>query len=351
MWSPSEPDNFSQFVPSDVLPFLDWFERQYTEAVAIGVADAFVEGVTQPYLEAIAAGAAVPRWIETILRYRTLATWAYQQQIPISNRIGRDLGALLRDVEYPDEWLMRYRVTPQDIADIPPEIRQAFVEGSRFSLDWVKRLSDDARSMMSDLLAAETLKNRNPKDAVPLLERILRRELVGKELGIAPGDVTADQVALWTLNAETKLLNALAHRAQMISRSETIRMMNLGILTTLEEQGHRLAYVMPHAGSCPDCRRLIDGRVLLIQTLKENLFKNFGVKRQFWVASLPQHPQCRHSAMAPPVKFRPVLRDRLIPPEGLVLEWYGLPGGEQAMTALELEKPETGWLTLEGEIA
>lgn len=205
--------------------------------------------------------------------------------------------------------------------------------------------------MMSDLLAAETLKNRDPRDAVPLLERILRRELVGKELGIASGNVTAEQVAQWTMTAETKLLNALAHRAQMISHTESMRMMNLGIFTTLEEQGHSLAYVMPHSNSCPECQRLIDGRVFRITVLKENLFKNFGKKKDYWVASLPQHPQCRHSAMAPPVMFRPTLKKTTIPDKGIVLEWYGLPGGEAAMLALELEKPEEGWLTLSGAIA
>lgn len=341
------------FEPIDILPFLDWFERQYTEAVAFETANAFVEGLSQPYLEAISSGAPIPQWIETMLKFRLSAQWAFQNQIPIANRISRGLDRLFTasEIEQGASWAERYKITAKDVADVPPEIRQAFAEGSRFSLSWVKRLSDDARSQIADLLSVETLKNRSPADAVPLLERLLRRELVGESLGIDPSLVTADQVAAWTRTAEMSLLDRLAFRAQMIAQTESMRMLNLGILSTLEEQGHTLAYVMPHANSCPKCRRLIDGRVFLIQVLKENLFRNFGVKKRFWVASLPQHPKCRHSAMAPPVKFRQLLPSVDIPDEGLILEWYGLPGGEAAMTALNLQKPEEGWLTLEGEIA
>ncbi|NER78439.1 MAG: hypothetical protein F6K42_02460 [Leptolyngbya sp. SIO1D8] len=349
MWSPENPSDFSRFKSTDVFSFLDWFERTYSDEIALGVADAFVEGITQPYLQAISEGKPLPLWVEVMLRFRLAAQWAYENTVPIGRRISRNLAEIIPREQLP-EYEARFKITPQDIADIPPEIRQAFVEGARFSLSWVKRLSDDARSLMSDLLAAETLKNRSPQDAIPLLERILRRDLVGKKLGVPAGLVTPEQVALWTLNAETKLLNQIAFRAQLIARTESMRMMNLGILTGLEQQGHKLAYIMPHSGSCPECRRLIDGRVFLIQVLKENLFRNFGVKKKFWVPALPQHPQCRHSAMAPPVFFRDALRGRVIPPQGIVLEWFGLPGGEQAMIALELSKPEEGWLTQEGAI-
>jgi hypothetical protein len=350
MWDRNNPEDFSRFQPSDILPFLDWFEAEYQGAVALGVADAFVEGLTQPYLGAIASGQSLPLWLETVLRWRLVAQWAYQRGYPIQRRIDRDMAALFPPDEL-SELANRFRITPQDVADLPPAIRQAFIEGAGFSLQWVKRLSDDARMAMGDILAVQTLKNRNPLDAVPILERLLRRDLVARELGLDPSSVTPEMVERWTLDAESKVINAIAHRAKAIAQAESMRMMNLGILTGLEQDGHRAAYVMPHAGSCEDCRRLIDGRVFLIRVLKENLFKNFGTKRQFWVASLPQHPFCRHSAMVVPVKFRDALKGRVIPPQGIVLEWFGLPSGESAMAALELVKPDEGWLLPSGAIA
>ena len=343
MWTPLDPDNFSRFEPTDILAFLDWFEREYANAMALGFADAFVEGLMVPYLEAIASGVTVPWWIDTMLRYRMAAQWSYQVGEPLSRGLQRNLAAIIPDdrlLEYAD----RFKITPTDIANIPPAIRNAFLEGASFSLQWIQRLSDDARSLMSDLMAIETLKNRNPTAAVPMLERILRRDLVAQGLGIAPADVTPEQVEVWLNQAEFKTLAQVAYRANMISRTETMRMTNLGILTALEQDGFDLAYVMPHKGSCHHCRRLIDGRVFRIAVLKENLFKNFGQKPQNWVASLPQHPHCRHSVMSPPIAFRDVLkRFGIIPDEGVVLQWYGLPGGEAAMQALDL-LPVAGWL-------
>lgn len=350
MWDRNNPDDFTRFEPSDILSFLDWFEAEYRGALSLGVADAFVEGLAQPYLEAIAANQPLPLWLETALRWRMVAQWAYQRGYPVQQRIERDMAALFPPELLP-ELASRFRITPQDIADLPPTIRQAFVEGAGFSLEWVKRLSDDARTSMGDLLAVQTLKNRNPLDTVPLLERLLRRDLIARELGVQSPDVTPDMIDRWVLEAESKVINAIAHRAKAIAQSESMRMMNLGILTGLEQDGHRAAYIMPHSNSCEDCRRLIDGRVFLIRVLKENLFKNFGRKRKFWVASLPQHPFCRHSAMAVPVKFRDALEGRVIPPQGIVLEWFGLPGGESAVASLELVKPDEGWLLPSGAIA
>lgn len=349
VWSPEFPDDFSQFQPGDILTFLDWFEREYKEALLLQVADAFVEGVTQPYLTAIAAGQPVPPWIESVLRWRLAGQWAYQRSFPLAARINRGMVALMPPEalgEIADLW----RITPQDIADVPPAIRQAFLEGASFSLDWVQRLSDDARTFSRDILAVQALQNRNPLDAVPILEQVLRRDLVAAELGITPDQVTPEMIADWTSRAQGQVVNAVAVRAAAIARSESMRMINLGILSGLEQDGRELAYVMPHAGSCVDCRRLIDGRVFKIADLKANLFKNFGVKRQYWVASLPQHPNCRHSAMAVPVRFRSALEGVAIPATGIVLEWFGLPGGRDAMVALDLEKPEEGWLSPAGAL-
>lgn len=324
-----------------MLPFLDWFEQQYENAIALSIADGFVEGITEPYLEVVAQGRPVPAWVDTMLRVRAVAQWAYQQQEPLGRRLGRNLNQIIPDDQIAG-YAARFRVTPEDIANVPPSVRESFNQGAKFSLQWIKRLSDDARGMMRDVMAIESLKNRNPAGAVPILENLLRRDLIAKEVGLLPEAVTPAMVQEWLIDSETKLLNQLAYRAQMISRTESMRMMNLGILTTLEEDGEKYAYVMPHAGSCEHCRRLIDGRVFPIEVLRENLFANFGKQAKEWVASLPQHPHCRHSAGKVPVRFRQAIAAAVVPPEGIVLEFYGLPGRQAAMDALGL--PEVPWL-------
>jgi len=341
VWSPIAPDDFSRFVPGDMMTFLDWFEAQYENAIALSIADAFIEGVTEPYLELIAQGRPIPQWVETMLRVRSAAQWAYQQQEPLGRRLGRNLAQVIPDDQLAG-YAARFRVTPEDIANVPPAVRESFNQGARFSLQWIKRLSDDARGMMRDVMAIESLKNRNPAGAVPILENLLRRDLLARELGLTPEAVTPVMVQEWLIDTETKLINQLAYRAKMISNTESMRMMNLGILTSLEEGGETYAYVMPHANSCDHCRRLIDGRVFPISVLKENLFANFGKQAGSWVASLPQHPFCRHSAGKVPVRFRRAIAGAIVPPEGIVLEFYGLPGRQVAMDALGL--PEVPWL-------
>lgn len=343
MWSPESPDDFSRFEPTDILAFLDWFERQYEDSIALSLVDGFVEGVTEPYLNLIRVGEPVPEWIETMLRVREVAQWAYQQQEPLAARLRRSIIQIVPDDQVAG-YAARFRVTPQDIANVPPSVRESFNQGARFSLGWIKRLSDDARGMMRDVIAIESLKNRNPQAAVPLLENLLRRDLIAQEMGLAPTAVTPAMIQSWLIDTESKLLNAIASRAQTISRTESMRMLNMGILSTLEAEGRRVAYVMPHAGSCEHCRRLIDGRVFEIAVLKANLFANFGRPAKDWVASLPQHPNCRHSAGKVPVKFKYALDGIEIPPEGLVLEYYGLPGGRASMEALGL--PITPWFVV-----
>lgn len=350
VWDRDRPDDFTRFEPADILPFLDWFEGQYAEAVSLGVADAFVEGLTQPYLEAIAAGQPLPQWLETALRWRLVAQWAYQRGYPITGRLERNMVALFPP-ELIGEIANQFRITPGDVANLPPALREGFLQGASFSLGWVKSLGDDSRELVRDLLAVQAAQNRNPRDAVPLLEQILQRKLVAAGLGISSEAVTQEQISQWAQGASLKVINGLATRARAIAQTESMRMLNMGILTSLEQDGHRLAYVMPHSNSCPHCRRLIDGRVFPISVLKENLFRNFGVKPPFWVASLPQHPFCRHSAMAPPVRFRDALDGFLVPPQGIVLQWFGLPGGESAMASLNLEKPPEGWLSPEGSLS
>jgi hypothetical protein len=334
-WNETAPNDFSKFTPVDFLRFLAWWEMQQGNLLAIELLEAYIQGTTQPWLEPISTP--IPAWIETMMQVRMVGQWAYQSGVPVSARLKRlGLEGLAAD---------EFEISPQAIAEVPPEVRQAFLEGIKFSLGWIEKLSDDARSQMRDIIAVNNLKNRSSQVAVPMLEQILRRELVAKELGL--DSVTNEQVQEWLEKAKFEVVEAIARRAELISQTESMRMMNLGILSALEQKGEKLVYIMPHRGTCPDCQRLLDGRVFRISVLKENLFKNFGYSRDKWVASVPQHPRCRHSVMSPPYGFMKSLSDRLIPSEGLVLEWYGLPGGKEAIESLGLKK--TSWLKKTGE--
>lgn len=342
MWTPTDPENFDRFQASDFPKFLEWFERQFEGAIALSLADVFVEGITEPYLEAIAQNQPIPFWIEAALRWRLAAQWTYEIGKPLSQRVQRGMTALFPAAEAAS-YAERFKLTPTDIADIPPAIRQAFTEGAVFSLTWVRRLSDDARSLMGDILSATTLKNQSPMDAVPYLERVLRRDLVARELGMQPSDVSPEQVAKWLKVANERVTSMLATRAKAIARTETMRMMNLGIITGLEQDGETLGFVSPHAGSCEDCQRLIDGRVFRLDTMRNNLFANFGVRRENWVPALPEHPNCRHALQRVPVRWRDKVRSLDIPDSGILLEFYGLPSAVEMM-AIGLE-PKDDWLT------
>ncbi len=346
MWSPEDPENFDSFVPSDFMPFLDWWEREQGDAIALQVMGAFVEGIGQPYLELLATDPAMlPEWVQTVMRSRLAAQWAYQQGIPLLNRLERGLPGLV-GVNYPAQ----FWITPAQFAEVPPQIRQAFLEGNKFSLGWIKKLSSDARELMGDLMSANTLQNRNPKDAVAILERVLRRDLAGKELGLDPSQMTPEMVQEWMDQATFSTLEQIARRADLIAVTESARMQNLGILSSMEAQSETLCYVMPHAGSCPLCQNLIDGKVFKIQTIKKNLFENFGKKTSQWVPALPQHPRCRHSPLGVPWRFRKVLSamSGSIGEDGVLLEYYGLPGGEAAFEALGLKR--SPWLTAAGKV-
>ena len=342
MWNIDTPDDFSQFTAADFPQFLDWWERQQAEAMSATLAGAFVEGIAQPWLEALGEKSQMPEWVKAMLRWRLAAMWAYQQAVPLSAKLNRGIDGLVGAL--PEGQQQRFGVSPVALAEVPPQIRQAFIEGNRFSMGWINKLSQDARDLTGDLLSLNTLQARNPLDAVPTLENILRRELLARETMASPGSITPTQLDDWTAQASEKVLRGIAHRAQMIARTEQMRMMNLGALSSMEEQGKTLCYVMPHAGSCPECQRLLDGRVFRVAVLKRNLFENFGKPKHQWVASVPQHPQCRHSVSAVPWRFKKILKTIPVPDEGILLQWYGR--DEHAFNAWEL--PRHPWLLPDG---
>lgn len=344
MWNSTNPDNFDRFTPSDMPEFLEWWEQQHENAIALQLSDAFVEGVVYPYLELIDKDDA-PGWIRSLLRWRLAAQWVYQSGMPLANKVARGIPALLPFMDA-ESFPSIYRITPKEIAEMPPQIRQGFLEGVRFSLSWVKRLSDDNRSQIADILAVNTLKNRNPASAVHLLEQVLRQGAI-KELNAE--NIKPEDIEKWIKEAEFSVLERLAKRAELIALTESARMQNMGILSALATQGETLCYVMPHRGTCPDCRRLIDGRVFRVETLRQNLFTNIGAKKDKWKPALPQHPRCRHSPMEVPYQWRSTLQDYPISDRGVVLEWYGLPGGRKAFESLGLDR--VPWLQKNGKIA
>jgi hypothetical protein len=341
MWDPTNPTNFKHFTPLDMLPFLEWWERQNTAGLQLHLADLFVEGAVDPYLELLAQGSPLPEWIKKLLAWRAAAAWTYEQGVDLSARLRSGIRGLVPESEVALYEKM-FEFTPEDIAEIPPEIQRAFDRGSQFSMSWIKKLSNEARRDIGAILAANTLKNSNPQSAVPLLEQVLRRDSLAAKLGIPVEQVTPDMIQAWLDEATNAELLKLGRRAELIAVTEGARMQNLGILTAMTEQGEDYAYVRPHAGSCAECQRLLDGRVFPIQTLIENGYKNFGVKKAEWVGSMPLHPRCRHSPDRVPVKFRSAVRRVVVPDEGILLRWYGL-SSEAAMLALGLES-RADWL-------
>mgnify|MGYP006425275047 CR=1 FL=1 len=334
MWNSANPTDFSDFISEDMPAFLQWWELNYENAIALGIVDTFVEGVSQPYLESIATNQPVPQWLNSLLASRRVAQDSFERGVAISQRLKRGLEFLIPDNQVA-EYKNRYNITPKDIAEIPPNIRHAFLQGSNFSYSWIRQLSDEAKQTTQLLLSAETLKNRNPQDSMAMLEQVLRRDVVAQQLGVRPTEITENQIGQWVDKAQFNVIKNISTRASAISRTETMRMMNLGSIAALKEKQENLGYIMPHNGSCEDCRRLIDGRVFRLDTLEQNLFKNFGVSRRYWKPAVPQHPNCRHSILNVPEKFREAIAQVNIPPEGIVLKNYGL-SSARAMNYLQL---------------
>ena len=344
-WDENKPNDFSRFSPSDIPQFLTFWETNHSQVMATMMSGSYVEGVAFPFMQAIASGSAPP-WMVTLLRWRLAAQWAYQLGQPLGDRLVRE-GLI-------PVWLPgmpeQLRLTPSELAEIPPQLRAGFTQAMSNSMAWVKNLSNDARSHIRMLVSIQQLKNRNPKDVVAMLERVLRRDIIARELKI-PVDAVDDQaIDYWLQQANEKVIKAIAFRANAISITESARAQNDGIFDSMELQGKTTCFIMPHRGTCPECRRLVDGRVFKIATLRENSFANFGKPKNRWVGALPQHPFCRHSPMDVPVKFRRAIAALdLIPDEGVPLQWYGLPGGKAAMESIGLVH-EIPWLLPDGAI-
>ena len=344
MWNADRPNDFARFTPVDMPDFLRWWEAQHTEAIALMFAGAYLDGTVGQHMEAIATANA-PAWLQTVLRWQLAAQWAYQLGEPLSRQVMRS-GII-------PVWVpgmpAQLKITPAEIAEIPPQLRQGFVKSVAYGMDWIREISNDAREQTRQIIAIHQLKNRNPKDAIALLENVLRRDVIARQLGIAAVDVSDEAIQEWLQLASERVIGAIAQRAGTISITESARAQNEGILDAMELQGKTLCFVMPHRGTCEECQRLLDGRVFKIAVLRSNMFINFGQKKGAWVAAMPQHPRCRHSPMDVPVKFRKAVSTVEIPETGLLLQFYGFPGGQAAMESIGLKQSEP-WLTPDGKM-
>ena len=69
---------------------------------------------------------------------------------------------------------------------------------------------------------------------------------------------------------------------------------------------------------CPDCGRLIDGRVFKIATLEKNIYANYGKHNSLWKPTVPLHPNCNHKIRALTPSEKKKIKD--VPEGGLKVE-------------------------------
>src|ERR1700684_3780179 len=62
--------------------------------------------------------------------------------------------------------------------------------------------------------------------------------------------------------------------------------------------GYDEVWIPPHTGACSECKRLIENRVFPAALLKATVNANYKVKAGMWGPAPPQHPRCRHTAVA-----------------------------------------------------
>lgn len=112
---------------------------------------------------------------------------------------------------------------------------------------------------------------------------------------------------LYGLEGDTNPINVASalHRAtqdaerdwRLVAQTEMARANALGRLQGSQQMGYDEVWVPPHTGACEACKDLIENRIFLAQLLKDNITANYGKKAREWVAALPLHPRCRHTAV------------------------------------------------------
>ncbi len=82
---------------------------------------------------------------------------------------------------------------------------------------------------------------------------------------------------------------------KFIANTEPKKIYTLATLENLRRKGEQYCYVNPSGNfdQCPDCQRLIDGRVFKIQTLADNVYSNYREPHPIY-PSVPLHSNCRH---------------------------------------------------------
>lgn len=87
-----------------------------------------------------------------------------------------------------------------------------------------------------------------------------------------------------------------SYLCKFIANTEISKLESLARLEELKARKEKYCYVELSRNSvmCPDCRRLIDGKVFKIETLEKNIYANYGKKPSFWKPAVPLHPNCNH---------------------------------------------------------
>lgn len=107
-----------------------------------------------------------------------------------------------------------------------------------------------------------------------------------------------------------------------IARTESARALAAGSFDETRRLGVEYVYVPENGDSCPECQRLILGRVFPLAALERG--SNFKRKKADWKAALPLHPNCTcHSIPASQWLIDQALKagGGSIPAQGVEVEW------------------------------
>lgn len=193
---------------------------------------------------------------------------------------------------------------------LSPTQRQAMQHAAHDGFTYLKRATDTFREALRQVLVPGIARYTNPADLAEMLAETYTEPLPGLRM-------------------------PFAQYCELVTRTETAKLHTLGRIDYLREQGDLYCVVTPHVGSCIHCCRLIEGRVFQLDTLEANVYANYGKPARDWVASVPQHPNCRHSIQPLLGREEDEMRawmteqgitDATFPAEGYLLSTGGLVG-------------------------
>lgn len=171
--------------------------------------------------------------------------------------------------------------------------RQAYEQGHGQTTRFLRLLGDGARATPApDRATSEYLQWLLEHELAGTLDRYAD-EIRGAVLYGVEGETNPTNVA-------SKLF-AATQKADVdwrkVARTEMARANALGRLAGSIDMGYDEVWIPPHTGACAECKRLLENQIFLAQLLKENVAANYGKKAAQWVAALPLHPHCSHTAL------------------------------------------------------